>query len=167
MAEREVLIEKARVEFDGLFDLRDMMNQVKALGSDKGYFHIEKRHTESVSPDGKFIELDIVLTKKLTDYARSDVAFFIQAQNVKEKVVEVKKHKRRLLHGHLIILVDGSLITDYERRWEIKPTFYVLRAIFERYVYSSYLNSIRTQIKDDSSFMIENLKAYLNLEKYQ
>lgn len=167
MAERDVIIDKSRTEYEGLFDLREFMNQIKALGNDKGYFTIEKRHVESITPEGKFIEFDIVLTKKFTDYARSDIVFWIQAANVKEKIVTVKKHKQRLLHGRLIVLVDGVLVTDYEKRWEVKPVFYVIRSIFERYVYSSLISKLKTQVTEDTNFMIDNLKSYLNLEKYK
>ena len=87
----------------------------------------------------------------------------VQFQGIKDVVVERDGKKVKLQEGKAIISFDILLETDYENRWEVKPLFYVIRIIFEKYVYSPFISSFERQIKADYSLLKNNMKAYLNL----
>lgn len=166
MAEREVIINKARVNFEGVIDVKGVISFVKDYAATKQYLFIEKAHTESQTKEGKYIELDVELFKKLTDYARSSIILKVQFKRLVPKTIERDNKKIKLFEGEVQFVIDGTLLTDYEARWEVKPTLYVIRNIFERYVYVPYISGFKEVVKEDTTMLIENLKSLLNLQKF-
>ena len=82
-------------------------------------------------------------------------------------VVIIKDGKKvKMQEGKIIILLDGILETDHEHRWEGKPLFYVLRTIFDKYVYTPFVSGFERGVKDDTMTLKNNLKAFLNLSRY-
>lgn len=166
MAEKEVVVDKDKLNFEGLFSLKDVHGILNDWANAKGLGFEEQLHTESVQPEGRFVEMEIVMDKKVSDYVKKIHRAKIQVSGMNDKVVERNGKKVKLQHGKIQFVFDGILETDFEKRWESKPLFYLIRSVFERYVYSPYLNQFRKEIKDDLSFLKNNLAAYLNLYKY-
>jgi hypothetical protein len=67
--------------------------------------------------------------------------------------------------GQLRVTFDSWLETDYESRWETTPVFYVLRSLFEKYVYVPYLSGFIKGVRDDTMMLKDQLKGFLNLER--
>lgn len=166
MAEREVLINKAKVEYEGLFSVQDLLDIFREFMRDKQYIYTEKSQAEAVRKEGKFLKLEVALTKKLTDYAQCEIVVKTQLSEMKEKVVDVDGKKRKMFEGKVLIIFDGVLRTDYENRWETKPIYYFLRTVLERYVYTPYIAGFREKVTEDTQYLMGNIKSYLNLQKF-
>jgi len=166
MAERLIVVDKERLDYDGLFDSKGVFDVFKQWCADKGYWPVEKRHGESTKPEGKVIDFDLEPFKKFTDYSKSIIKVRMQFSEVKDVVVERDKKKVKVQDGKIVIVFDGILETDYEHRWECKPLFYLLRSVFEKYVYTPFISGFERGIKEDVMALKNNLKAYLNLTKY-
>ena len=166
MAERLIIVDKEKLTYEGLFDAKGLFDVMKDWASDRGYWLIEKRHGEATKPEGKYIDMDFEPFKKLTDYSKSIVKIKAQFQEVKDVVVERDGKKVKLQEGKVLLTFDGILETDYEHRWETKPLFYMLRTIFEKYVYTPFISGYERGIRQETLTLKNNLKAYLNLEKY-
>jgi len=166
MAERLIIVDKERLTYEGLFDAKGLFDVMKDWASDRGYWLIEKRHGEATKPEGKYIDMDFEPFKKLTDYAKSVVKIKAQFQEVKDVVVERDGKKVKLQEGRVLLTFDGILETDYEHRWETKPLFYILRTVFEKYVYTPFISGFERGVRQETLTLKNNLKAYLNLEKY-
>ena len=164
MAEREVVL-KEKVGYEGLFSVKELVRLAKDWASRKGYDAIEKKHYESVLAEGKKIDLELELSKRLTDYAKAVINLRYAFSDVTERVVERADKKETLNHGKVDLEFEGVLETDWEKRWEVKPTFYVLRKLFESYVYSPVINEFKKTIKEDLRYVKENSRAFLNLYK--
>jgi len=123
MAERLIVVDKARVEYEGLFEAKALYALFVDWARDKGYFLVEKKHSESVKPEGKYVDMEFEPFKKLTDYAKSIIKMRVTMHDVKDVVVEKDKTKRKFQQGKVSIVFDGILETDYEHRWETKPVF--------------------------------------------
>lgn len=166
MPERLIVVDKERVDYSGLFEMKEVYKVMQQWASDKGYWLIEKHHGETTKPEGKIIDMDFEPFKKFTDYAKSIVKIRAQFQNVKDVVVERDGHKMKLQDGKIVIIFDGILETDYEGRWESKPVFFVLRTLFEKYLYTPFISGFERGVKEDTIELKNNLKAFLNLSKY-
>ena len=68
--------------------------------------------------------------------------------------------------GKVQLIFSASLETDYESRWEFKPVFYVLRTLFEKYVYTPFISGYKDAIRADMNVLQEQYRTYLNLYKY-
>lgn len=166
MPERLIVVDKERMEYVGLFDAKEVFRVMQQWASDKGYWLIEKKHGETIKPEGKWIDMEFEPFKKFTDYSKSIIKIRAQFQDVKDVVVERDGHKVKLQDGKIVMAFDGILETDYEGRWESKPIFYVLRTIFEKYVYTPFVSGFERGVKEDLMALKNNLKAFLNLTKY-
>jgi len=166
MAERFMILQGDKIVYEGLFDMKEFIAVIRQWGADTGYWVIDSNQVESARPEGKYITLNWIIFKKLTDYAKSLFKMEIQFQGIKDVIVERDGKRVKLQEGKAIISFDILLETDYEARWEVKPMFYVIRTLFEKYVYSPFISGFERQIKDDYGGLKSNLKGYLNLAQF-
>ncbi len=166
MAERLIVVDKERLDYEGLFEAKEVLRVMQGWATDKGYWLIEKRHGETTKREGKYIDMEFEPFKKYTDYAKSIIKISAQFNDVKDVTVERDGKKVKLQDGKIIIIIDGILETDYEHRWEAKPVFYLLRTVFEKYVYTPFISGFERGVKEDVMSLKNNLKAFLNLIRY-
>ena len=144
MAERRVIVEKDRISYEGLFSMKEVLSIINEWMSDKVYNPLDKKHNESVKADGRTVEIEMSPYKKVTDYAKNVVWIRLIGSELKDVVIDVDGKKKRLNQGKLQIVFDGYLETDYEKRWETKPVFYLLRMI----PYFSKCTKLNLKVKD-------------------
>ena len=166
MAERDVVIERYRLTYEGLFNLLDLYTMIDEYFEDKGYDKREKKNVERVTPEGKYIELHFEPWKKLTDYAKSVIAVRIILSDIKEVEVEKDGVKVKLNQGKVQFVFDAFLETDYEHRWEMKPMFFFIRTIFDKYIYRNYTISFKNEVANDLNGLIVMCRSFLNLYRH-
>ena len=165
MAEQLIVVDDEKVSYEGIFDMKEVFNVMKQWMSDTGYWMVEKNHTESSKPDGKFISLDLIIFKKFTDYAKSLFNVKVEFYNVKDTVIERDGKKIKMQEGKVIVSFNGILETDYENRWENKPVYYFLRTVFEKYIYLPYMSGFESSVRNDLSSLKGVIKAFLNVAR--
>jgi len=166
MAEREVVVDHARLSYEGLFSVPELYKLIDNWIRERGYDKLEKKNIEKVTPSGKYIEIEILPWKKITDYAKNVLRLRITMMDVKEVELEKDGKKIKLNQGKIIILSDAYLETDYEHRWEGKPIFFFLRTIFDKYFFKPYTQSYRENVLKDYNDLISQIKSFLNLYRY-
>jgi hypothetical protein len=167
MVEKRPVIEHEQVIYEGIFSLKELYKLLYGWMGDKGYVPIEKRAQESVTKSGKHVELELEPYKKFSDYAKSVVRIHATAHNLTDVEVAKDGHKKKMQKGKVIMTFDSWLETDYEHKWETQPAFYVLRSLFEKYVYTPFLSGFITSVRNDTIQVKEQVKAFLNLERFQ
>lgn len=163
MVEREPLVENYRIQYDGLFSVKDLYALIDEYFEEKGYDKREKKNIERVSQEGKFIEIEFEPWKKITDYAQSIIKVRLQMRDVKEVVVEKDGVKVKLNQGSVNVVMGAILQTDYENKWESKAMFFFLRVLFDKYVFGSYTAEYKAEIINDFNQLIYQIKSFLNL----
>jgi hypothetical protein len=166
MAERDVVVDKLRLSYEGLFKVADLYKLVDGWLREKGYDKREKRMAESVVKTGKFIEWEMEPWKKITDYAKIVIKLRIILTDIKEIDVEVDKTKIKMNQGKADFVFDGYIETDYEHRWESKPLFFFLRTLFDKYFFKPYTTGYQSNALDDVNDLHTRIKAFLNLNRY-
>jgi len=168
MVERHFVVSSKTIKYEGVFSASGVYGVIQDWASDKGYFPIEADHTESVKPEGKFVDVLLYPTlKKLSDYAKGVFRIHIQMSGLNDIAIERDGRKVKLQEGKVVIRMQGFLETDYEQRWETKPLLYVLRTLFEKYVYGPFISGYESAIKEDYAVLESRLKSYFNLEKFK
>jgi len=166
MPEREVVIDKLRLTYEGIFSMLELYKMIDEWFRWKGYDKRENKNIEIVKPEGKYIELEIEPWKKVTDYAKNIIKIKIQVTNLKEVEVEKDHTKMKMNHGRIQLVFDGYLETDYDSRWEGKPIFYFIRTVFDKYFYKPFTTGFQKGVKEDLMHLHGQIKAFLNLYKY-
>src|SRR3989344_8752862 len=149
MAERDVVIERYRLTYEGLFKVLDLYTTMDEFFEDKGYDKREKKNIEKVSPEGKYIEIHVETWKKMTDYAKSVIGVRVVMSDIKEVEIEKDGVKVKLNQGKVQFVFDAWLETDYEHRWEMKPMFFLVRTIFDKYFFKNYTISFKNEVASD------------------
>ncbi|MBS3142014.1 hypothetical protein J4464_01365 [Candidatus Woesearchaeota archaeon] len=166
MSEREILVDKRRMTYEGLFSVADLYSLIDEYFEEKGYDKHEKKNIERVTPNGKDIEIEVEPWKKITDYAQSIIRVRILMTGIKEVEVEKDGVKIKLNQGKVQLIFDAIFETDYEHRWEAKPVFHFVRTIVDRYLYKTYTNQYKGEVMNDFNMLVYQIKAFLNLYRH-
>lgn len=167
MAEKKKIVDKLRLTYEGLFSVNELYLVIDKWFRDKGYDKREMKNVENVKPDGKYVELWIQPWKKITDYAKIEILIRMMMSEIKEVEVEKDGHKVRLNQGKVQFLFDGFLVTDYENKWEGKPTYVFIRTIFDKYIYKTYTSRFDSQVAEDVKHLNTTIKSFLNLYRFE
>jgi hypothetical protein len=166
MAERLIVVDKDRLDYDGLFDVKEVHRVFQDWASDKGYWLVEKIHSETTRPEGKIIDLVLEPFRKVSDYVKYIIKIRVQFSNVRDVVVERDNKKVKVQEGKVSVVMTGIVETDYEHRWETKPVWYTIRVFMDKYVLSPFISRSESEVKDDVTSLKNNLKGFLNLSKF-
>lgn len=166
MAERELIVDHIRLTYEGLFDAKELFAIIDKYFREKGYDKRELRNIEQVKPEGKYVEIEILPWKKTTDYVRNEIWMRMVMSEVKEVEVEKDGVKVKLNQGKIQVVIDGYYTTDYENRWEQKPTFFLVRTLFDKYFLKSYTDKYKGVLVEDTHLLHSTIKAFLNLYRY-
>ena len=166
MVEREPIVEKEQITYEGLFSFKEIINLIEDWQSSKRYVPFERKSVESVRSHGKFVEYLYQQYRKPSDYIKFVIWIRLLGSDIKEKEVERDGHKIVLVEGKMQSILDAFLETDWEKRWESKPIFYFLRAIWDKYIYAPFLSGARQEVKGDAMQLKGLLKSYLNMQRF-
>ncbi len=167
MSERRLVIDHMTLSYDGLFDLHELYSLINQWLKDKGFDLREQRNQEQVRPNGKFIEVEMLPWKRITDYARHVIRLNIKVLNMKDAVVEEDNKRVKLNKGTIRMVMDGYLDTDYEDRWESKPFYFFIRTLFDKFVYRTYSTQYEELLVENCLQLHSTMKAFLNLYQYE
>lgn len=166
MPEKKIVYQDKFISFEGLFNLKDLFRTIIRWFNEHGYDMFENKNYEEVYEDGKKIIFELIPYKKVSDYYRLEIRVFAVFESLKETEVELNGVKQRLLKGRANFTFDAILVTDYEGRWETKPTYYFYRALIDKFIYRSYTDRYEAQLVKDAREVQEEIKAYLNMFRY-
>ena len=166
MSEKKIVVDKLRLTYEGLFSIQDLYKLIDVWFREKGYDKKERIAHERVTPEGKYIEIEIEPWKKYTDYVKSEVKIRMIFSDIREVEVEQEGVKIILNQGKIQMVFDGYLTTDYEHRWEQKPLFFFLRTVFDKYIYRIYTEKYEHHVIEDVNQVHSQIKSFLNLYRY-
>jgi len=166
MVEKDIVVDQLRLTYDGLFSVKELYKLITEWLEEKGYDQKETKNIESITPDGKYIEIELLPWKKFTDYIKSMIRIRMIFSGIKEVEVEKDGIKIKLNQGKAQFVFDGYLQTDWENRWEEKPAFILIRTLFDKYFYSPFMTGYRGHLKDNVMDLQGRIKAFLNLYRY-
>lgn len=166
MVEKRKVIDELKLSYEGLFDAKELYWMIDYWVIEKGYDKKELKNVERITPTGKYVEVWIMPWRKITDYAKYEIKMRMRMFNVTDVVVERGGVKLKLNKGKIDFIFDGYLITDYEGRWEQKPLFYFLRAVFDKYIFKMHTMAFEDGLVDDINHLHMTIKSFLNLYRY-
>ncbi len=167
MSEVRIIVDGLSLNYEGLFNVKDFYMMIDRFFWEKGYDKREINNLEKVEPEGKYIELELQPYKKLSDYAKIIIRIFIRMFDIKEVEIEVDGKKVKVNQGRLEILLDGFLETDYEGRWESKPSFVFIRTVFDKFIFKTYVGKHEGLLESEVNQLKTQMKSFLNLYRYR
>ena len=166
MGEVEIVSRGIGVKFEGVFSLKGVYRLVDEYFSRFGYDKSEPKSVEAMKKSGKFVNIVLEYSRRLNDYVKAVHKVVIVADNITDVDIKKGEARHRMNKGKISVEVDTFLEMDYETRWEGKPIYYVMRVIWQRYVWAPMSTDFKGESNRIATQMVAELKAYLNLGKF-
>ena len=167
MVEHKIVVDEVEVGYEGIFNLSEVYKIIEDWLADNNYDKEEVLNVEYLKPEGKYIELLLEPNKKVSDYVKNIIRIAFVAKNIKDVDIKEDGVKKKMQEGKLSLAFTAILETDYEGRWEQRPTFYFLKIIVDKYVYKFYTDKFESIITKDINDLMTQVKSFLNLYKFK
>lgn len=165
-AQRDYLVNRQRMQYEGLFVIGDIYKLISEYFEEKGYDKREVKNAEIVRDDGvRYIEIIFEPWKKITDYAKSAIKVIMIMENVGAVEIEKEGLKINAHQGKILFNFSAYVETDYESRWAQKTTYNFIRILYDRYFFKRYTEQYRAECMDDFKLLVYQIRAYLNMNK--
>ena len=163
MSEKDKIF-SGKIKQAGIFTFKDLYSFLYDWLREEGYDVIEKSYNEKVSGDSKNIEIKWEATREISDYFKFQVKLDWQILGMKSVDVQKDDKKVKMDSGSLEIKFSGTLIRDYEDRWENQPFWKFMRGIYERYIIKSRIDEYQIKLLGEVEELISQCKSFLAIE---
>ena len=154
---------KATLKQVGYWSYKELYNMTFNWLKDHDYDVQEDKYEDKSSADGKEIIIRWIGKKKVTDYFKYHIQLDWHILRMNDAEVEVDGKKIKMNKGEVKIEFKGTLIKDYEKRWQDKPVHKFLRSMYEKYIIREAIEEYENDLKDDTKEMIKDTKAFLRI----
>jgi len=153
-------------EYKGLIDVEGLYKTMDKWLKTNGYDKVETWNQEEIFESGKQCRWKFQPYKKISDLAKVEIRINVTLANLKDVTIEKNKMKHKLMKGEGKFVFDVFLCTDYENYWGTKPLYFFLKVIADKFLYRSYLDRYEEAAVKDAENLKKELKAYLNMQRY-
>jgi len=164
MAERSQLF-SSKVKHRGIFNFADFYKFCYDWLTQETALDIaEKKYIEKIGGDSKEIEIEWEGSRKLSDYFKFESKVKIKIDGMKKVNVKQGEANVQMDSGTIEVEAKGSIVKDYQAKFENNAFNKFLRGIYERYVIAANIEATEDKIMSDCDEFLGQVKAYLDLE---
>lgn len=164
MAEKDKIY-KSKIKNTGLFKWSDFYKFCYDwLVEEGGYDVMESKYIEKVSGDSKNVDVEWKATDKVTDYFKFEVKITFKIIGMTEVEVQQGSTKTKMNKGSVELVAAGTLVRDYDGKFEKNAWQKFLRSIYEKWIIPSRIDQYEGKLVGDLDEFLEEAKAFLALE---
>ncbi len=164
MAEKDQIF-SSKIKYEGIMSFKDFYKFCYDWLSEETELTVaETKYVERLKGDSKDIDVEWVGVRKVTDYFKFQVKVKFQVLKLKEVETTQGGVKIKTNQGSVEIKVTGTLIRDYEWKFETTAHKKVMRSIYEKWVIPSRIEQFEDKLISDCDEFLSQAKAYLDLE---
>ena len=166
MSEMRIIVDHLKLEYNGLFDVKELFNFIDAWWMERG---MEKRTTKNFeinSPKGKFIEWQSSTWKKINEYFRYILRVRILMYDLKKVEAMKDKQKVKMSEGKVILYFDGFIEEDLKHRWDETPMFIFFRTLWSKFIFKAYTDWFEHRLIYDVHHLYNAIEQYFNMYKH-
>ena len=168
MVEKILVINHRTITHKGIFRVDELFNTINSALEKLGYQKQEKKSEETVFPSGKKTYVELRPFKIKTNYVTLMIKIKISLDKVIETTKEIDGVKKTFQEGDVNIVFDAWSVTDYAARWGMKPLFFFVKSVINKYIYHfpSEENFVG-ELKSDAGYLSDQLRALFGLYNFQ
>jgi len=164
VAEKEKIF-SSNISSKGIFSFQDSYKFCYDwLTEETGVDILESKYSETLKGNLKDIDIEWVGTRKVTDYFKFEIKVVFKITDLTEVEVEQGGAKIKTNKGKIKITVTGTLVRDYDGKFEKDAFRKFLRSIYEKWVIKSRVDQFEDKLFGDCDEFLSQTKAYLALE---
>ncbi|MBI4983052.1 hypothetical protein HZC32_00175 [Candidatus Woesearchaeota archaeon] len=166
--QKNLVINNRELKYRGIFRIDELLATIDNVLKEKGYQNREKRSEEMVAEAGKKTYIELRPYKVKTNYATLMIKIKITFDNTTETTETIDDEKKKFQQGDVHIAFDAWSLTDYANRWGMKPWFYFVKRIINKYLYQFPLEgSFIGELIQDTAYVYVKIKRLLNSYKIE
>ena len=166
MREKNHIVDGLEINYEGIFELDELLKAIDKNTSEKGYTKYEVRREELVTEKGKEFYIQLEPKKSKSEYYDLILKIRIRITNLKDQEVIKNNVKKRLQKGKINIILDAWVFTDYQSRHQQNPTFYFFRSLYDKYAKKPiHSKKHYGEVSEDCHYVYHNIKSHLALYK--
>ncbi len=164
MAEKDQIF-SSKMKYDGIVLFKDFYRFCYDWLIDETELEVkESKYVEKLKGNSKDIDIEWIGERKVTDYFKFQVKVNFRILGLKEIEINKNGAKIKTNDGSVEVKVTGTLIRDYEGKFETTTHKKFLRSIYEKWVIPSRIEQFEDKLISDCDEFLSQAKAYLDLE---
>jgi hypothetical protein len=164
MAEKDKIY-SSKIKYGGIVNFADFYRfAYDWMVEEMGLKVVEDKYIEKLSGDSKNIDIEWTGTRKVTDYFKFEVKVMYRIIGLKKVEVVQNNQKVKTNEGSVEVKCSGTLIRDYQGKFERSAFQKFLRAIYEKWIITARVGDYEDKLADDCDEFLAQLKAYMDLE---
>lgn len=164
MAEKDQIF-SSEIKYGGVFSFKDFYQFCHEWLTEETNLEIEEsKYEEKIKGEEKEIKFKWKGNRKLTDYFKfemdieMEIKGLVNVEAIKDGI-KVKTNK-----GSVKIKVKGTLVKDYDGKFEGTASKKFMRSIYEKWVIPSRVDQMEDKIASACDKFLGQAKAWLDLE---
>lgn len=164
MAEKDKIFSSS-ISYKGIFSFSDFYQFCYDwLTEETGLGISEDKYSEKLAGTSKDIDVEWTGEKKVTDYFKFEIKVKFEITGLTEVEIEKGGAKVKTNKGKVKAKVSGTLIRDYDGKFEKDAFRKFLRSIYEKWVIKSRIDQFEDKLFGNCDEFLGQAKAYLALE---
>jgi hypothetical protein len=152
-----------KVVHGGIFDFKEFYKYIYEFWRDYQYFIIEKKYSEKIKADGKEVEIEWTLFRRISDYFRFKISITTKVTKLVSVEVQEGGVKMSRDKGEIEVKFSSWLEKDYDNKWETNPVGKFLRGVYDRYIIRSRAEFYEDKLKSELDEAMAQMKSFLSL----
>ncbi len=164
MPEKETIF-SSMIKYKGIFSFKDTyLFCHRWLTEETGLDVSEEKYDEKINGDVKMIEVVWKGEKKVTDYFKYEVNVKFVVEALKNVEINQGGAKISTNSGGIGVEIKGTLVRDYQGKFELSAFNKFLRGVYEKWVIPARVEEYKTKLAQNCDEFLNQTKAYLDLE---
>jgi len=152
-----------KVVHAGIFEFKEFYRYMYEFWRDYQYLLIEKKYSEKIKAEGKDVEIEWVMLRKISDYFRFKIAVTTRVTKMVSVEVQEGGVKTSRDKGEIEIKFASWLEKDWDNKWEQNPITKFLRGMYDRYIIRSRAEFYEDKLKSELDEAMAQFKSFLAL----
>ncbi|MCK5625099.1 hypothetical protein KAI04_04625 [Candidatus Pacearchaeota archaeon] len=164
MAEKENVF-SSKIKYDGVVLFKDFYKFCYEWLKDETELDVaETKYTEKIAGPKKDIDIEWIGTRKVTDYFKFQIKATFRILGLENVETTQNGVKLKTNQGSVEVKISGTLIRDYDGKFEVNSNRKFMRSIYEKWVIPSRIQQFEDKLISDCDEFLSQAKAYLDLE---
>ncbi len=164
MAEKNDIF-SSKIKHDGIFSFKDFYKFCYDwLTEEAGLKVSEEKYVEKLGGDSKNIDVEWVGKKDVTDYFKFEISVTFKIVGLTNVEINQAGKKIKTNKGSVEVKIKGTLVKDYEGKFEKTAFQKFMRSIYEKWIIHARISEYEDKLAGDCDEFLNQAKAYLDLE---
>lgn len=154
---------KTKVKHNGRFDFKEFYGLLYDTLASNGYIITSEDFAQKVTDSGEEVEVLWDFFKLIDDYTKFVVKAYFLINDLKEVIIKKGDKDVKSFTGSIVLLIEGTIITDHKGLWEQTPFLRKLRGFYEAYLFKRTLDSYQVVVYKDVDLFSKEMKSFFDL----